>query len=567
MNNLPECLEEILARLEKLELRVIALENRIDLGEPLGAPKSPGPAMMPIRLPEVPEAGNLLPVLGRAMLGFAGAYALRALTASTPVLSWPASVVAIAYAFGWLAISAHTRITAAYAKGIYAATAAIILIPMLWELTVRFGLLAPPATASALAAFSCFAVALTWRSRDESVLLITQATAAIAAFALFLGTHAVLPFICALVIQFAVCEFAATRGRGTAVRPIVMLVVDLVVAALIFIYQGPASTREDYPLLGSPALIAPATLLFLVEAGGVVARTALLRRRISIVEIIQSMIAYGLAAGAFLAFSPHLAMLVLGSSTLILSAGCYTLAFALFRAMTPQRNFTVFATWAGVFFVIGILLTLPPVWSILCLVCASLVAASVALRHDHFTLEIHAGLFLLTAAFVSGLPHFVTASLTGSALPMLSWRVLVPSACTLAFYATLRRDASEGAPRLVLHFLVLLLSVSTATALLVQSELKVAALFLIPDIFHIAFLRTLAICAVGLALASAGRRWHRVELSSMAYVALVFEAAKLLFEDLRHGHLAFIAASFLVFAVALIGIPSAAHQRHKASAA
>jgi predicted tellurium resistance membrane protein TerC len=41
----------------------------------------------------------------------------------------------------------------------------------------------------------------------------------------------------------------------------------------------------------------------------------------------------------------------------------------------------------------------------------------------------------------------------------------------------------------------------------------------------------------------------------LAYGALAFLAAKLLFEDLRHGHMEFIAASIFVFAITLIAVP------------
>jgi hypothetical protein len=62
-------------------------------------------------------------------------------------------------------------------------------------------------------------------------------------------------------------------------------------------------------------------------------------------------------------------------------------------------------------------------------------------------------------------------------------------------------------------------------------------------------------------LAFAGSRWHRPEMRRIAYAALGFLAIKLLFEDLRHGHLEFIAASIFLFALALIGVPRLARVR------
>jgi predicted tellurium resistance membrane protein TerC len=48
---------------------------------------------------------------------------------------------------------------------------------------------------------------------------------------------------------------------------------------------------------------------------------------------------------------------------------------------------------------------------------------------------------------------------------------------------------------------------------------------------------------------------RRPELNQIAYAALAFVAAKLIFEDLRHGHFEFIAASIFLFAISLMIVP------------
>jgi hypothetical protein len=47
----------------------------------------------------------------------------------------------------------------------------------------------------------------------------------------------------------------------------------------------------------------------------------------------------------------------------------------------------------------------------------------------------------------------------------------------------------------------------------------------------------------------------------IAYASLGLLAIKLLFEDLRYGHLEFIAASIILFALALIAVPRLARVR------
>jgi predicted tellurium resistance membrane protein TerC len=88
------------------------------------------------------------------------------------------------------------------------------------------------------------------------------------------------------------------------------------------------------------------------------------------------------------------------------------------------------------------------------------------------------------------------------------------------------------------------------------------ALSVSPGPHHLAFIRTLTICAAALALAFSGAHWRRVELTRIGYATLALVAAKLVLEDLRHGHLEFIAASIFLFAVTLIAVPRIARMGH-----
>ena len=86
------------------------------------------------------------------------------------------------------------------------------------------------------------------------------------------------------------------------------------------------------------------------------------------------------------------------------------------------------------------------------------------------------------------------------------------------------------------------------------------------DAHHIAFLRTLAISMISLVLAFVGSRWGRITMTRLAYVALAFVAAKLVFEDLRLGHMGFIAGSIFLFAITLIAVPKLVRMGAKACA-
>jgi predicted tellurium resistance membrane protein TerC len=62
----------------------------------------------------------------------------------------------------------------------------------------------------------------------------------------------------------------------------------------------------------------------------------------------------------------------------------------------------------------------------------------------------------------------------------------------------------------------------------------------------------------------AGAHWRRVELTRLGYAAMVLVAIKLVAEDLRHGHLAYIAASIFLVALTLIAAPRLARTRQTA---
>jgi len=55
-----------------------------------------------------------------------------------------------------------------------------------------------------------------------------------------------------------------------------------------------------------------------------------------------------------------------------------------------------------------------------------------------------------------------------------------------------------------------------------------------------------------------------MELTRIGYAALALVAAKLVFEDMRQGHLEFIAASIFLFAVTLIAVPRIARMGPRA---
>ena len=122
MEDLPEALNRLTARLETLEQRVYALEHLSEpaSSQPAPEPTRPHPAPIAETLPFA-QAG-VFAVLGKALLGIAGAYLLRAVAESGTLPRLAVAGVAIVYALLWLVSASRTRAGTWFASATYACT-------------------------------------------------------------------------------------------------------------------------------------------------------------------------------------------------------------------------------------------------------------------------------------------------------------------------------------------------------------------------------------------------------------------------------------------------------------
>jgi hypothetical protein len=178
--------------------------------------------------------------------------------------------------------------------------------------------------------------------------------------------------------------------------------------------------------------------------------------------------------------------------------------------------------------------------------------------------EFHGAAYLMAAAAVSGLLGYLVQALAGTLPGAPGWGVCLVSACAALCYAAIPPRRGEPWKPQVLHILFASLAAGAVMALLVQGLAGLLALKLIPGAHHLAFIRTLTLCAAALALAFSGAHWRRLELTRIGYATLVLVAVKLVAEDLRLGHLEYIAASIFLFALTLIAVPRVARAQNKA---
>ncbi len=556
MSDLPEVLAGLSSRVDALEQRVQQLEHRAEASAAPAQQATLTPtAAVAMEATPSEEASGVFPVLGKALLGIAGAYVLRALAESTSLPRLAIAAVAIAYALGWLMAASRAGAAKQFAAAAYTGTSALILAPMLWELTLRFNVLSPMAAAGIVAVFVAAATALAWKQERPAVFMVAYGAAALTALAMSVVTHDMAPFTILLLVMVLVCEVASTRNRARTIRPVVAGLADLGIWALIFVYNSPQSTRTEYPALGTAALLAPASLLFAMQAATIAFKTIRQKQKITIFETMQAMIAFLLVACSLYFFVPQWSAGIVGAGCLMLSGACYAAVFGLFRHPAEPRNFHVFALWSAALFLTGIFVSLPAEWAATIAGLSALAMIVVAVRLGCKTLELHGVIYLAAAALASGLFTYAFHAMAGEMPPVPAWSVFVVSACAVLCYAAGREQPGEGWREQILHLVPASLAVCAVTALTARGLLWLIALGITPAVFHIALIRTLTICSMALALAFGGSHWRRLEMTRVAYAAVAFVAAKLLFEDLRQGRMEFIAASIFLFALTLIGVP------------
>jgi hypothetical protein len=240
---------------------------------------------------------------------------------------------------------------------------------------------------------------------------------------------------------------------------------------------------------------------------------------------------------------------------LLFSAACYAAAYAYFDRFPEQRNYHVYATWSAALFLAGSSLCLPPVLLALCLSVAAIVATLLGVRASRLTLEFHGLAYLAAAAYASGLLDYAGRALAGTFPAAPGWIVWIVAASAVPCYAVGGRFRTERWNQRLLQLLSAILAVAAVITFLVSVLVWLAAIGMTPGASQVAVIRTLITCAVALALAFSGSRWQRTELVWIAYGTLALVTAKLLFEDLQHGHPGSTAVSIFLYAVALILVP------------
>ncbi|MBZ5678474.1 MAG: hypothetical protein LAO24_00045 [Acidobacteriia bacterium] len=544
-------LEQLTERVQDLERRVAALETQ---REP-GAPAESRATAAVEEPPTLSVPSGAVPVLGKAVLGIAGAYLLRAVAESGSIPKLPVLVVAILYAGMWLVWAARIHAANRFASTTYGITAALILAPMLWESTVQFQVLAPVFTAVVLAGFVVLALGLSWRHNLQAIPWVATLAAVITALALIIATRELVPFTAALLVLALATEVVVQEGHRLSLRAVPAIAADFTVWLLVYVMTGSEGVPVGYRA-ANPGTVAGISLALLAIYGGSIAiRNLAFLSRITSFEVAQGMIVFVLAVFASLRAAHGYWELVLGAFFLATSAVCYWGALWRFASDTHNRNRRAYATYAAALLLAGSFMVFPANLQAPLLSLAAVAACFGYLRHGSFSLGIHGSIFLVAAAIASGFLTYAGSALAGTVPLAPDWQEWTVAAAAALCYGVGSRGSTDQRRRRLLWVIPAALAALAGAALAVVAVVSLSSGRIALSASSIAMTRTLVLCALALIFAFAASRFERPELGWLAYATIACGTAKLLFEDLRLGNAASLVVSLLFYGLVLILMP------------
>lgn len=501
-------------------------------------------------------ADSLVPALGWALLGIAGAYLLRATAGAGKIAGLLGIGAGVIYAGFWLVLAARRAADNRLHSAINALTAALILAPMLWETTVRFRLLPVESASAILLAFVLLGLTIAWKRNVSAIASIVTLTALGASAALFRETHNTAACVVTVLVVAGAVEFSACRDRWMRLRWIVAAVADLAVLLVTVMVSAESSPGGEFEPPSIALVLAAQIALLTIYLSSTVDRTIFRKLRIIRFEIGQTAVAFLVSVlGALrLAGIDHAAAAGVGWFCLTAGAACYLVSFVfLERERARDHNFYAYSTFAFLLTVAGcwVLLAgiaLAGVWALL-----AAAAVCAAFLKDRDALRLHSAAFLVLASVVSelapqALGRIMGTSAQAGSLPANGY-LLVLAGSALCYLAILRLGSRAEARwpdrvEATLSLAVLCLGVAGLAASALYRYLSPAA----P-------LRTALITAFALGAAWAGLHWHRRELTWLVYPFMALSGFKLLTEDFQQGRSITLFASLLFFGGGLIILP------------
>ncbi|HEX7596708.1 MAG TPA: hypothetical protein VF518_00745 [Polyangia bacterium] len=508
---------------------------------------------------------SLLPVLGRALLGLAGAFLLRALTEAGTFSPRMGVAIGLVYAMLWLVWAARTPAARRLEAALHGLTSVLVLSPLVFEATTTFHAISTWMAGALLLAFTLFGLAVSWR-KD---LLIVATFATLAGLgtsaALLWSTHDVLPFTFVFLAIALAMEVSACLNHWLSERWLTATAADLAVLLATWLVTLEHGLPEGYAAIPHAALLGAQVALLAIYLSSTIVRTLLRGFTFTWFETAQCAIAFLISVGGGLQLSSHDARVApaLALLSLVCAAACYLVSFLMLdRGGELGRNFHTYATFGFLLTVAGSRILLSDAaaavaWSVLAV--AAIWVGGIFLR---LTLKLHGGIFLLLALVSSSALEQAAGLLLGSrtwpgGAPWAIWSGALTA--TLCYAIGTRHGAavtpswSSRTLRILVAGTAVWLVAGIAAGLLTYAYHGIFG----ADATHAycATLRTFVLSATALLLAWASGRWDRPEFGRLVYPVMALGAYRMIVVDLHQDRTTALFLSLLLYGGALILLP------------
>jgi Predicted membrane protein (DUF2339) len=524
--------------------------------------RSPAPVAPPSLLD---SPTSLLPVLGRALLGLAGAFLLRALTEAGTFSPRMGVAIGLVYAMLWLVWAARTPAARRLEAALHGLTSVLVLSPLVFEATTTFHAISTWTAGALLLAFTLFGLAVSWR-KD---LLIVATFATLAGLgtsaALLWSTHDVLPFTFVFLAIALAMEVSACLNHWLSERWLTATAADLAVLLATWLVTLEHGLPEGYAAIPHAALLGAQVALLAIYLSSTIVRTLLRGFTFTWFETAQCAIAFLISVGGGLQLTSHDARVApaLALLSLVCAAACYLVSFLMLdRGGELGRNFHTYATFGFLLTVAGSRILLSDAaaavaWSVLAV--AAIWVGGIFLR---LTLKLHGGIFLLLALVSSSALEQAAGLLLGSrtwpgGAPWAIWSGALTA--TLCYAIGTRHGAavtpswSSRTLRILVAGTAVWLVAGIAAGLLTYGYHGIFG----ADATHAycATLRTFVLSATALLLAWASGRWDRSEFGRLVYPVMALGAYRMIVVDLHQDRTTALFLSLLLYGGALILLP------------
>jgi hypothetical protein len=562
---LDAALDDLRASVRHLEARIAQLEGRA--GSPDAA--APEAAAAP---PESVAAGAaptvrgwrdpiaVLSLIGRLFIVLGGAYLLRAMTDAGAVP--PAAGVALGLAYGlvWLAFADRAGRTGQRPSAVFHGLgAAMVAFPVVFEATTRFKVFPGAASAAALAVLTAGILAVAWRRRLQSLAWIAVAVAIPTSVVILAKTGVVVPHAVFLILFGVAALWMGYSLDWLLVRWPVAAVADIVAVGVTMRALAPQPQETPAAALGVQMALLGAYL------ASIAIRTLVRGRNVIPFEVVQTVAALVVGLGGALSVTraTGLGASALGVASVLIGIACYAVAFAFIeRQQNRGRNVYFYTSLAIVLALVGVRVLLPGAAETGVLAALAVVCSAAWSRIGRLFLLLHAAVYLLAAAIVSGAVGYDIREVVAGAgppwsVPSLAMLVVLAAAVLSAWLAA-REPASDGStwarvPRLVIVLVLVLSAGGTLVGYLAPAIGRQADGSI--DAGLLATIRTGVLAIAALIVASIGRHARFREWDWLVYPLLVGTGVKMAAQDFLHSRPATLFVALALYGAALIMAP------------